>query len=794
MLKNYLKIAFRNLVRKKVFSFINIFGLAIGMACTILILLWVRDELSYDNFQKNGNNIYRVVYKWGNAPEKWGTSPGLLAPEAKKVIPEVVNAARILKRPKMLVKAVGKSSDMPAFYEDKYYMVDPSLFKMFTFPFIHGNPKTALDNGVVITKSIALKYFGTTNALGKRLNFNDWFDVTVTGVIKDIPQNSQFNFNIFTRLEDLRKFFPGGFTWGNAIHQTYLQLTPSSDVKRVQAKLVELNMQHNQFAAKNGVRIILQPLRDVYLDAGVSGATVKQGDMSYVYLFSIIAFLILFIGCINFINLSTAQTSARARSIGMLKIIGADRISLFKQILGESIFMAFLSAFLAVIIVELILPSFNSFTGKSLSLSYTDLSQLALFILMIVITGLLAGIFPAVYFSGFRPMQAFTSKWIGSRTGGFRKGLVITQFTSAVILIIVTLTISDQLNFLRNKKLGFKKDNIVCLPVKSNVGEHYQSFRNELLRQENIKDVGIKNSITTEGINHTVLWWEGKDPNRRIVAEIDAVDYNFINTLNLKIIDGRDFSKKYPSDLNNAFIVNEMAVEAMELKNPVGAHLKAGGRDGYIVGVVKDANFKSLKEPVQPMIFNLTDNFSDDVMNLFGVIYISIKPAEIPGTIKYIKKTWEKFNPGYPFEYYFLDETYNNLYNSEARLTDIFGVFTFLALFVTILGLFGLALFMTEQRTKEIGIRKVLGASVINILSLLSGSFGKWLLTANIIAWPLAWFIMEGWLGSYAYHIEMGIFTFLTAGSIVFIVTLFTVGIIAIKAATANPVKSLRYE
>jgi len=230
------------------------------------------------------------------------------------------------------------------------------------------------------------------------------------------------------------------------------------------------------------------------------------------------------------------------------------------------------------------------------------------------------------------------------------------------------------------------------------------------------------------------------------------------------------------------------------LKNPVGAHLKAGGRDGYIVGVVKDANFKSLKEPVQPMIFNLTDNFSDDVMNLFGVIYISIKPAEIPGTIKYIKKTWEKFNPGYPFEYYFLDETYNNLYNSEARLTDIFGVFTFLALFVTILGLFGLALFMTEQRTKEIGIRKVLGASVINILSLLSGSFGKWLLTANIIAWPLAWFIMEGWLGSYAYHIEMGIFTFLTAGSIAFIVTLFTVGIIAIKAATANPVKSLRYE
>ena len=304
MLKNYLKIAFRNLIRKKVFSFINIFGLAIGMACTILILLWVQDELSYDNFNKNGDNIYRVLYESDNRADGiWGTSPGLLAPEAKKVIPEVVDAARIIKRPRMVVKAIGESKSQSAFYEDYYYLVDPSLFKMFTLPFITGNPETALDNGMVITKSIALKYFGTTDVLGKRLNINNWFDITITGVIKDIPENSHFNFDMFTRLESLKKFFPGGFTWSNAIHQTYVQLTPNSNPEVVAKKLTSLDYEHNQNAQRRHVKITLQPLRDIYLDAGVKGTTVKQGDIRYVYIFSIIAFLILFIGCINFVNL-----------------------------------------------------------------------------------------------------------------------------------------------------------------------------------------------------------------------------------------------------------------------------------------------------------------------------------------------------------------------------------------------------------------------------------------------------------------------------------------------------------
>ncbi|MEJ2613389.1 MAG: FtsX-like permease family protein [Ignavibacteriaceae bacterium] len=726
MLKNYFKIAFRNLIRKKVFSFINIFGLAIGMACTILILLWVQDELSYDNFNKNGDNIYRVLYQSDNrASGIWGTSPGLLAPEAKKEIPEIVDAARIMERPRLVMKAIGKSENQSAFYENHYYLVDPSLFKMFTL---------------------------------------------------------------------LKKYFPGGFTWSNAIHQTYVQLTPNSNPKAVAKKLTNLNNENNPTALSHHVKITLQPLRDIYLDAEVKGTTVKQGDIRYVYIFTIIAFLILFIGCINFVNLSTAHTAARARSIGMLKIIGANRGNLIKQIWGESIFLSFLAAFLAVLIVEITLPAFNSFTGKDLTLLDSHLSHLFIFVLLVIITGLIAGAFPALYFSNFKPMQAFRNKWVSSSTGGLRKGLVIVQFVAAIFLITVTMVITNQLNFMRNQKLGFKKDNIVCLPVKANVASHYQSFREELLRQRNIINVGIKNSPTTHAINHTRPWWEGQDPNKKFISEIDEVDYNFLNTLSLKIIKGRNFSKKFTTDLSKAFIINEEAAREMGLRNPVGIRLKTANKDGFIIGVVKNANFKSLKEPIKPIIFNLTNNFADDVMNLFGVIYISIKPGEIPQTIKAIKSTWEKFNPGYPFEYHFLDETYNNLYQSEARLADIFGTFTSLALFITVLGLFGLALFMTEQRTKEIGIRKVLGASVIDILSLLSSSFTKWLIIANIIAWPAAWFAMTTWLQSYAYHINISFLTFFIAGSTTLIITLFTISLITLKAAVANLVESLHYE
>ena len=478
----------------------------------------------------------------------------------------------------------------------------------------------------------------------------------------------------------------------------------------------------------------------------------------------------------------------------MLKIIGADRSNLIKQILGESIFLSFLAAFLAALIVELTLPVFNSFTGKNLTLLDNHLSHLFIFFLLVVITGLIAGAFPAIYFSNFKPMQAFRSKWISLGTGGLRKGLVISQFVAAIFLIIATLVISDQLNFMRNQKLGFKKDNIVCLPVKAGVASHYQSFRDELLRQRNIINVGIKNSPTTQSINNTKPWWEGEDPNKEFISGIDEVDYNFLNTLGLKIIEGRNFSKKLPTDLSKAFIINEEAAREMGLRNPIGIRLKAGDKDGFIIGVVKDAKFTSLKEPIKPIIYNLTNNFADDVMDLFGVIYISIKPGEVSKTIKDIKSTWEKFNPGYPFEYNFLDEIYNNLYQSEERLADIFGVFTSLALFVTFLGLFGLALFMTEQRTKEIGIRKVLGASIIDILSLLSSSFTKWLIIANILAWPVAWFAMTKWLQSYAYHIDISFLTFFIAGSITLIITLLTTSLITIKAAITNPVESLRYE
>lgn len=794
MFKNYLKIAFRNLIRNKVFSIINISGLTIGIACTIVILLWVQNELSYDNFNINKENLYRANYEWDFSPGFSATSPGMLAPESKKAIPEIIETVRLMKEPKMVVKAIGEDrKKLSAFYEENYYLVDSSLFTMFTLPFINGDPATALDNGMVVTEKTALKYFGTTEVLGKRLNVNGWFDITISGVIKNIPENSHLNCDMFSRLEDLKRFFPNGFTWNNPIQQTYLQLAPGSSAELVAEKLIRLNKENSEFAKNHLLKIYLQPLEDIYLETGVSNATVKQGNKSYVYIFSAIAFIILLIACINFVNLSTAHATSRARSIGMLKIIGASRGSIVKQIWGESIFLAFLSTIFAVMIVELVLPGFNNFTGKKLVLGLGNQTHLLGLLAITLLTGLVAGAFPAIYFSNFKPLLAFSDKWLVSHSGGLRKSLVIAQFFSAVFLIIVTLIISDQLDFMKNQKLGFNKENVICLPVKANVGKQYLTFRNELLQLGNIKGVTIKNSQLTETVNYTSPKWEGMDTREEVFFEIAETDYNFLNTLNLKIVDGRNFSEWYSTDISDAFIVNEAAVKVMKLKNPVGTHLKAGDKDGHIIGVIKDAYFKTLRQPIQPIIFQLTDNF-DDVMNLFGVIYISVKPANISETIESIKALWTKFNPDYPFEYSFLDDTYNNLYKSEQKLADIFRIFTFLAIFVTILGLFGLATFMTEQRIKEIGIRKVLGASVIKIIILLSGSFTKWLIIANVIAWPAAWFTMKYWLQSYAYHTEISWLTFLAAGTITLLVTIITVSLIAAKAAYANPVECLHYE
>ncbi|MFO7447970.1 MAG: ABC transporter permease, partial [Ignavibacteriaceae bacterium] len=638
MLKNYLKIAFRNLARKKIFSFINISGLAVGMACTILILLWVQDELSYDDYHKNKDNLYRVVYEWRTMPGLHGVSPGMLAPESKNNIPGIVEAARILKRPKMVIKAIGTGSkDEPAFYEEEYYLADPEIFKMFTLPFIKGNPETALNNGMVITRSIAVKYFGTTEVLGKRLNVNGWFDTNISGVIEDIPSNSHFNFKMFSRLEDLKYFFPAGFTWGNTIHQTYIQLADGVSAEIIAKKLENLNRVNNQRVAKDLKSIWLQPLRDVYLNAEVAETTVKQGDKTYVYIFSAIAFAILLIACINFINLSTAQASARVRSIGTLKIIGANRLSLVKQMLGESLFLSFISALIAVLLVEISLPLLNRFAEKNLSLVFYNYWVITGLFALVIVTGLIAGAIPAIYFSGFKPMQAFRDNWISSRSSGLRRGLVVFQYVASIFLIIVTLIVSGQLDFMQNQKLGFQKENIICFPVKGNTAKQYPSFRNELLRHPTIKNAAIKNSIPTDAIYYTRIRWEGMDPQQELISEISEVDYNFFNTLGLEIAEGRNFSTAYSSDLADAFIVNEETVRQMGLKNPLGAAISTGDRKGRIIGVIKDAHFKTLKQPIAPIIFIPVENISGEVMDLFGVIFVSFNPDKIQEAVNSIK-------------------------------------------------------------------------------------------------------------------------------------------------------------
>ncbi|MBN2008253.1 ABC transporter permease [candidate division KSB1 bacterium] len=796
MFSNYLKIAVRNLFKNKLNSLINILGLAVGMACTILLLLWVQDELSYDRFHENSDNIFRINCKWKFQAEPTATTAGLLAPAVKEMFPEVVKAGRMYLRPTMAFKYTPPDGNgqIKAFNEDRYYLIDNDILEMFSFPFVKGNPKTALQNGLVITESIAKKYFGDSDPIGKRFNVNNWFDATVTGVVKDVPANSHIQFDILGNLEPLRQFFPGGFTWGNTIHQTYVQIAPGANAGEVAQKFTSLQLVKNPFFAENVTALQLQPLHSIYLTPNVVGHTMLQGDIRHIYIFTSIAIIILLIACINFMNLTTAQSLKRASEIGVRKALGAFRKQLIGQFFGESLLLSGLALLGAILFLELALPSFNNFTGKSIALDYTNFQHLAFLLGMTLLTGLIAGSYPVLYLSKFDPIKTIKSAWSHTSSSNIRRSLVVAQFTISIVLLVATTVIFQQLYYMKNAKLGFNKENIICLPVKDDIGRQYNAFKNELLSNPHVLGITVKDCMPMESINNVTFWWEGKAANDDLPMEIAAIDHDFMSVMNVKFVDGRDFSRNIPTDLSGSLVVNEAAVRRMNMQNPVGALVKLDNTDYQIIGVIEDVNFKSMRYHIQPIIFHLTDKFDDDVANLFGSIFVKVDGNDISQTIQYISKLWDKFNPNYPLSYSFLDEAYDQLYHSEARIFRIFSMFTMLALFITCLGIFGLASFTAEQRTKEIGIRKVLGASISGILIMLSKDFTKWVLIANAIAWPIAIAVMNAWLQGYAYRIYISLWVLLGAGAAAILIALISVSWQAAKAAVANPVESLRYE
>lgn len=793
MLKNYFKITLRNLQRQKVYSFLNITGLAIGMACAILILLWVQDELSYDRFHQYADRIYRIVAEWKENSLSSARTPGKLAPAIKAEIPEIMYIARVMPGTKSAFRYEEK-----AFFEERLAYVDPEFFKMFSFDLLDGKKATVLENAgsLVITENIAQKYFESSDPVGELINWNNWADFAITGVLKNIPSNSHIQYDFFRSHKGVDRAWPGGYTWHNFIHETYVLLQEYADAEMVSRKITEVYFRNapEMSAYLNGFS--LQPLTDIYLNSEIEGSRAVLGDVRYIYIFSIVAIFVLLIACINFMNLSTARSMKRAQEVGLRKVVGANRLQLVAQFFGESLFMAFLAFLIALIVVELVLPTFNQLAGKNLSLYIFEGKVFWSFLTLIILTGIVAGSYPAIYLSAFKPMKIFHTaiSHTTRRRFSFRNILVIIQFALSIALIIGAIIVHSQLRYMQTRNLGFDKDNIVYTPTKGKIVSDYEIVKNALLQDSNIMAVAARGSLPMVDVNNSSVEWEGKNPETQIVMENSAVDFDFFKLLDMEIIAGRDFSSIFATDATDAFIVNEEAAKLIGLEKIIGKRIRTQGKQGAIIGVVEDAHFKSLHHKIHPQIFYLMTNYDQSAMDLYGTMLIKIKAGKISEGVAAIEHTWKKFNPDVPLEYHFLDETIEKQYGFEAKVSAISDYFTMLAVVISCLGLFGLATFTAERRTKEIGIRKILGASVPGIVRLFNKEFVFLVIVANLLAWPIAWLAMHTWLQDFAYRIEIGWWIFALAGGLALLIAMVTVSSQAIKAALANPVEALRFE
>lgn len=810
MLKNYIKITLRNIYKNKLFSLINILGLAAGIACTILILLFVQDELSYDQFHSKKDRIVRVTREWLNQDGESSLHLARVAPPIGTLIQNdysqmIESMVRIAQDYRTKLKY---NNDV--FIEEKFYWAEKDFFNIFDFKLIKGNKETALSqpNSVVVTETIAQRLFGNENPIGKIINYEGQRDLAVTGVVEDAPQNSHFKFDYlasFITLYEINgvEFFQTN--WGSNNYTTYFLLknenlktelqaqTPAFIDKHLTQVIRNFTGQDPAFQPSKFNILHVQSLTDIHLHSHLNSEFEQNGDITNVYLFSAIAVFILLIACINFMNLATAKSSKRAKEIGMRKVLGAEKKQLVYQFIGESLLISFLSLIISIGIVEAALPSLNNFIGKELAVNYFDNPIAVIGIIFITLfVGLISGSYPAFLLSSFKPVSVLKgNNQKGSGRSLFRTVLVVSQFTISIVLIISMTVVYNQMEFFRNKKLGFNKDQLVILPAGERMLENIDGFKSILLQNPNIKSVATSDLIPSDKLLNN---WGAKRYEGNSSVPLDfrlavvQVDYDFVETYQFELASGRNFSREYASDDSNSYILNEAAAKRLgwSPQDAVGKPLEYGNVQGTVIGVLKDFNFESLHNEITPVVF---------VYDRFGVGNFTVRVAgDIPGAIDFFKGIWEQYNPDYPFEYSFLNDDFAALYASEEQLGEIFSVFAFLAVFIACLGLFGLASFAAEQKTKEIGIRKVLGATVTNIVSRFSFEFVKLILIANVIAWPLAYYAMNTWLDTFAYKTELSLITFLSAGFIALIIAVATISFQAVKASLTNPAKTLKYE
>ena len=728
MIRNYLKLGWRNITRHKGFSFINISGLTIGMACCILILMWVQNELSYNRFFENADQIFRINKKYtiGNKTSYNPATPYPLAQSTKDKFAEVLDATKYYR-----ISALLKYEDK-IFNERRVCVTDSSFFNIFKFQFIKGNRKTALTNpnSMVLTKTFADKYFGNSDPIGKMVTLDNSKQFMVTGVIKNIPDNSDIKYDIFVPAFGVDDD-DNSDNWGSHWLRTFVLLQKETETLTLENKLSKMIQEK---LPEEKISLVLQPLNHLHLYT-VEG---KKAGMKYVYFFSIIAVFILTIAGINFITLSTARMEKRAKEVGLRKVVGADRSQIVKQFFGESILFTLFALVIAIILIELFLPVFNDLTGENLAINYLDGSFLSGFILIAVFTGIISGSYPALYLSSFQPANvmkgAISQK---SKNRLFTKSLVIIQFSLSILLLISTGIIYKQLKFMQYKDLGFDKENILYLRMNNDISKNFEVFKNELLRNQKFISMTRTSELPTEiwSIMRGIVW-EGKETDEGAAFGFAAIDHDYFETMNMEIVQGRSFSKDFPTDSSN-YIFNEKAIAVMGMENPVGKSFELDEDDkGTIVGVVKNFHCLPLTYEMEPLMIRLWPDWG-------RYILVKIRSEDIGETIKYAENVWNKLAPNYPFEYHFLDDVFERTYEDELRAGELFKYFVIIAIFISCLGLLGLASFTAQKRTKEIGVRKVLGASTPRIFTLLSVEFFKWIMVANIIAWPIAWFEMN---------------------------------------------------
>ncbi|MGN6353299.1 MAG: ABC transporter permease [Parafilimonas sp.] len=792
MFSNYLKTAWRNIIRSKGFSVINIMGLALGLACSLMIMLWVNDEKNVDAFHKNGKDLYQVYersYFDGKVDAGYPTQ-GLLAEELKRTVPEVQYASGF-----EYVAAPGSSSTFEAGEKIKKstgMFAGEDFFKMFSYTLLQGNAATALTepNSIAVSKNMAEYFFGNaSNAINKIIRFDNKEDLKITAVFDDVPANSSQQFDFLRTWGDFVKQNNWVHNWGNTSPQTFIQLKPGADAAKVQVKIKDFIYNYREKDKSFIMELALQPFTEKYLHSNFKDGYLDGGRIEYVNLFSLIAVFVLLIACINFMNLATARSAKRAKEVGIRKVVGALRSTLIAQFVGEAIMLTFISVIIAIVLTALSLPAFNQLTGKQLSLPFYQSSFWFIILCLMVITGFVAGSYPALFLSSLKPVRVLKGslKFNWSATF-FRKALVVFQFAMSVFLVIAMIIVYKQLNYIQTKNLGYDRDNLVYIPIEGDLIKNYDLFKQKALSNNAIVNVSkMRNSPTAISHHITGMSWPGKDPNLTVSFADGVVGYDFVKTMNLQMQAGRDFSKDYGTD-SVAYLLNETAVHKIGLKDIVGKTITWGNHEGKVIGVMKDFHFNSLHENIEPLIMRLDENWS------WGTILVRIKAGKTKEAIAQLQQLYKQLNPAFPFTYQFSDLEYAKLYESEAVVSKLANIFAFLAIFISCLGLFGLATFTAEQRTKEIGVRKVLGASSSSIVKLLSLNFLKPVVLAFLLAFPAAWWAMSRWLQDYAYKININWWMFAVAGLLTISIALITVSYQSIKAALINPVKSLRTE